>query len=70
MRESDCQRGRERRGEGGRKIRVRWTGFELIVKDCNGEVITKLQTKTAHEWVSLSPGTHPYSGGQEVVRAE
>lgn len=47
-----------------------WTGFELIAEDWDEEVIMRLQTKTAHERVSPSPGTHPHRGGQEVVRTE
>lgn len=80
-----CQRYHSRSQEGSRHVMrkrltkkkktggvrgERQTGFELIAADWDGEVITKLQTKTTHEWVSLSPGTHPYGAGQEVVRAE
>lgn len=44
------RRGVERATEQVRDLYI----FKLIAEDWDGEVVMKLQTKTAHEWVSLA----------------
>lgn len=63
--ERDCQFGRKK---GGIEGEGDTDSVGLIAEDWNVEIIMKLDKNCTR--VSLCPGTHPCSGGQEVVRAE